>query len=215
MFQLLIERKNIPVSEKIYYLRNYVGGPARKAVESYFLLETDMAYHTACNTLVERYGSSFVIAKAFRDKLSLRLKIGMKDSSELREFSDLLRGCEAAMSQIKSLEVLNNCSKNQRMLSKLPDWLTARWNRKVTQFEEESGLFPTFSNFVDFVAREAKIACNPVTSLHALNANDSEMVRNPKNQSVRAKTFAISPEEKTDTKKCLFCERSNRSIQTC
>lgn len=57
------------------------------------------------------------------------------------------------MFQIKSLEVLNNCSENQRMLSKLPDWLTARWNRKVIQIEEEYGSFPTFSNFVDFVTR--------------------------------------------------------------
>lgn len=132
-FQMLIEGKNIPVSEKIYYLRKYVGGPARKAVESYFLLGTDMAYHAAWDTLEERYGSSFVIAKAFRDKLSLWPTIGTKDSAELREFSDFLRGCEAAMFQIKGLEVLNDCSENQRMLSKLPDWLTERWNRKVIE----------------------------------------------------------------------------------
>lgn len=57
-FQMLIERKNIPVSEKIYYLSKYVGGPARKAVESYFLLGTDTVYHAAWETLEERYGSS-------------------------------------------------------------------------------------------------------------------------------------------------------------
>lgn len=32
-FQTLIGRKNIPVNEKVYYLRKYVGGAARKAVE--------------------------------------------------------------------------------------------------------------------------------------------------------------------------------------
>lgn len=44
-FQTLIGRKNIPVNEKVYYLRKYVGGPVKKATESYFLLGTDTAYH--------------------------------------------------------------------------------------------------------------------------------------------------------------------------
>lgn len=46
-FQTLIGRKNIPVNEKIDYLRKYVGGPAKKVIESYFLLGTDIAYNLA------------------------------------------------------------------------------------------------------------------------------------------------------------------------
>ena len=42
-FQTLIDRKNIPTTEKIYYLRKYVGGPAKKAIESYFMLGTESA----------------------------------------------------------------------------------------------------------------------------------------------------------------------------
>ncbi|CAI5694728.1 unnamed protein product [Oreochromis niloticus] len=188
-FQMLIDRKNIPVNEKIYYLHKYVGGPARKAVESYFLLGTERAYYSAWNILEERYGSSFVITKAFRDKLTSWPRIGNKDSVELREFSDFLRGCEAAMLQVKGLEVLNDCNENQRMLSKLPDWLSARWNRKVIEIEEQDGSFPTFSHFVDFIAREAKIACNPVTSLHALKAGDSEKMKSSRTRIVGAKVL--------------------------
>ncbi|XP_061793005.1 uncharacterized protein [Nerophis lumbriciformis] len=216
-FQLLIERKNIPVAEKIYYLQKYVGGPARKAVESYFLLGTEMAYRTAWNTLEERYGSPFVIAKAFRDKLSAWPRIGTKDNVELRAFSDFLKGCEVAMLQIKNLQILNDCYENQRMLSKLPDWLTARWNRKVVEIEDQCGSFPTFSHFVNFVEKEARIACNPVTSLSALKANDSEKekAKTPMTRNVGARTLTCSTEEKTDTLKCEFCERSNHNILTC
>lgn len=214
-FQTLIDRKTIPVNEKIYYLRKYVGGPARRAVESYFLLGTEAAYYAAWDTLEERYGSSFVIAKAFRDKLTSWPKIGTKDSAALREFSDFLRGCEAAMLQIKSLEVLNDCRENQKILSKLPDWLTARWNRKVIEVEEQHGSFPTFSNFVNFVTREAKIACNPVTSLHALKGSDSEKVKLTKTRSVGTKVLASAAEEKPNTRKCVFSERLYHSIHTC
>ncbi|XP_051816280.1 uncharacterized protein LOC127537608 [Acanthochromis polyacanthus] len=214
-FQTLIGSKNIPVNEKVYYLRKYVGGPAKKAIEGYFLIGTDAAYHSAWDVLEERYGSSFVIAKAFRDKLTSWPKIGPKDSVELREFSDFLRGCEAAMSQIRSLEVLNDCGENQRMLTKLPDWLTSRWNRKVIEIEEETKSFPSFSQFVEFVTREAKIACNPVTSLHALKSGDSERAKTPKTRSVGVKVLASSSAETPEVKACVFCEKSNHGIHTC
>ncbi len=125
----LINRKNIPVSENNYYLRKYVEGPTKKAIESYFLLGSESAYHAAWAILEESYGNPFVIAKAFRDKLNLWPKIGPKDSVELREFTDFLRGCEASMAEIKSLQVLNDCNENQKILSKLPDWLASRLSR--------------------------------------------------------------------------------------
>ena len=119
------------------------------------------------------------------------------------------------MSQIKSLAVLNDCGENQRMLNKLPDWLTARWNRKVLAVEESTREFPSFSQFVQFVAREAKIACNPVTSLHALKSGDSEKVKTPKPRNVGAKVLASSSEENPDPKTCVFCEKLHHGIQTC
>ncbi len=179
------------------------------------MLGTEAAYYAAWDTLEERYGSSFVITKVFRDKLTSWPKIGTKDSAELREFSDFLRGCEAAMLQIKSLEVLNDCSENQKILSKLPYWLTARWNRKVNEVEEQHGSFPTFSNFVNFVTREAKIACNPLTSLHALKGSDSEKVKLIKTRGVGTKVLASAAEEIPNTRKCVFFERLYHSIHTC
>ncbi|XP_023204623.1 uncharacterized protein LOC111611627 [Xiphophorus maculatus] len=214
-FQTLIGRKNIPVNERVYYLRKYVGGSARKAIESYFLLGTDAAYDSAWVILEERFGSSFVIAKAFKDKLASWPKIGPRDSVELRDFSDFLRGCQAAMSQIKSLEVLNTCDENQKLLTKLPDWLVASWNRKVIELEEICNNFPTFSQFVEFIKREAKIACNPVTSLHALKSGDVEKIKTTKTRNVGAKVFVSNSEESPEHKGCIFCEKQNHGIQKC
>ena len=42
-FKTLIDRKNIPGEEKIYYLRRYVAGVAKRAIESNFLLGTESA----------------------------------------------------------------------------------------------------------------------------------------------------------------------------
>lgn len=84
------------------------------------------------------------------------------------------------MVHIKSLEILNNCNENRKVLSKLPDWLTASWTRKVIGNEEQTDSFPTFSQFVSFLTREAKTACNPVTSLQSLKqvqSDNSERLR--------------------------------------
>lgn len=214
-FQTLIDRKNIPATENIYYLRKYVGGPAKKAIESYFMLGTESAYHAAWTILEERYGNKFLIAKSFRDKLNAWPKIGSKDSLKLRDLVDFLRSCEAAMFQNKGLKVLNDCNENQKILAKLPDWLISRWNRKVIDILEETETFPSFSQFVKFHTREAKIACNPVTSLHALKPSEDGKPKTPRIQSPGARVLATNSDEKNTVTSCVFCEKSGHSLHKC
>lgn len=191
-----------------------MSGPARKAIESYFLLGTESAYNAAWTVLEERYGSPFLIAKAFRDKLNAWPRITSKGSVELQEYADFLNSCNAAMSQItmsQGLEVLNDCNENQNMLSKLPDCLTSRWNRKVTELQEQSYTFPSFSYFVEFISHEAKIACNPITSLYALKPTSKV----PRNRSHGAKVVAINSNERFTNPSCIFCEKAGHILQKC
>lgn len=210
-FETLIDQKSIQDKEKIYYLRRYVSGQAKKAIDGYFLLGTESAYAAAVEILEERYGNPFTIAKAYRDKLQTWPKIGSKDSFELREFSDFLRSCEAAMVHIKALEILNDCNENRKILSKLPDWLTARWNRQVIEIEEATNQFPSFSQFVKFLTREVKIACNPLTSLQALKQDEAEKTKSSRHFNFAAKTLITSASEKyADT--YLFCKRTGHTL---
>ncbi|XP_053363240.1 uncharacterized protein LOC128533064 [Clarias gariepinus] len=216
-FHTLIDQKNIPENEKIFYLRRYVSGQAKSALDGYFLLGTESAYAAAWKVLDERYGNPFSIAKAYRDKLQTWPKISSKDSIALRDFTDFLRSCEAAMVQIKSLEILNDCNENRNILSKLPDWITACWNRKVTEIEEETNQFPTFSQFVSFLTREAKIACNPVTSLQSLKqreADSLEKFKLPRQRNIGVKTLATTSQEKTAFT-CLFCKKTKHTLPKC
>lgn len=139
-----------------------------------------------------------MIAKSYRDKLKAWPKITSKDSIEIWDFADFLRSCEAA-------------------ISKLPDWLVARWNRKITEIGEETNKFPTFSQFVSFLTREAKIACNPVTSLQSLKqgeADSSEKWKPPRQRNFVAKTLATTSQEKTAFT-CLFCKRPKHTLKKC
>lgn len=57
-------------------------------------------------------------------------------------------------------------------------------------------MFPRFSLFV---RREAKIACNPLISLHALKSDDRERLRLSKIQSILFPVSSIGPPHLTQT----------------
>ncbi len=171
-FMSLIDQKGISAADKLYYLKKYVSGPARKCLEGTFFRNDEAAYQDAWEKLNQRYGEAFVIQRAFREKLSSRPKIQAKDAEGLRNFADFTSACLLAMTHVKGLEILNDCEENQRLIQKLPDWAAARWNRQVTKALREGQDFPSFEDFAAFLLLEAEVACNPVTSIHALRSSE-------------------------------------------
>ena len=86
---------------------------------------------------------------------------------------------------------------------KLPEWLVNRWNRSVAQHKERSGEFPAFRVFVDFVSKEAKIACDSVTSplsLKDLSLSDGDPL-SLKDLSLSDGEKRFTPFPKQDTRK--------------
>lgn len=90
-------------------------------------------------------------------------------------------------------------NENRKILSKLPDWLTARWNQKIIEVEDVSNQFPSFSQFVKFLTKEAKIAYNPVTSLQSLKQGETE---NPSTNVENVRT-------------CIFCKKTRHTLLKC
>lgn len=139
------------------------------------------------------------------------IKIASRESAELRKFVDLLRSYESAMANNDSLHILNDGIENQKLTAKLPDWLSYGWNRQATQYQLEHGRFPNFSYFVTFLSIEVSIACNPITSFHALRQSESdkakirsENIMTSKNQTVAAKIFTTNTSERKIVT-CVFC----------
>lgn len=176
-FFTLIDRKNVLTQEKLFFLRKYVGGSAKRAIEGHFLVGTETAYRAAWDILEDRFGNSFIVAKSYRDKIHTWHKIGPKDSENLREFVDFLSSVESAMPYVQGLQTLNDCVENQKIAVKLPDWLSSRWNREATIYQDEHKMFPDFRYFVRFLSVEARIACNPITSLYAVKQIDQERTK--------------------------------------
>ncbi|XP_013380271.1 uncharacterized protein LOC106151515 [Lingula anatina] len=126
-FKTLIESRNIPPSERLYYLKRYLRGEAKETVDHLFYLDSEEAYIEALEILEDRYGDKFLIAEAFRDKLEKWPKINSRDSKGLRKLSDFLRQCLAATDHVGELKILDDCRENRKLLQKLPEWITRRW----------------------------------------------------------------------------------------
>ncbi|XP_051939800.1 uncharacterized protein LOC127612976 [Hippocampus zosterae] len=187
-FKALIERRCSNPADRLFYLQKYIAGEAKSSLEGSFYRRDEEAYQQAWDRLNTRYGNSFIVQRAFREKLNGWPKIGGREYFKLREFSDFLQTCSNAMPYIKGLQVLNDCEENQKMLVKLPDWVTSRWNRHVTEQLDEGKDYPSFHNFATFISKEARIACNPVSSLYALRQSTEMTVKGGRQS--KANTFA-------------------------
>ena len=187
-FKALIDRRCPNPADKLFYLQRYIAGEARSVLEGNFYRTDKEAYQQAWEKLNARYGHSFVIQRAYREKLNGWPRIGAKEYVKLREFGDFLQACDSAMPHVKGLQILNDCEQNQKMLAKLPEWVTSRWNRHVTEQLDKAEDYPSFKEFASFISKEARIACNPVSSLYALKPVEERSTRELKRP--KANTFA-------------------------
>ena len=225
-FMSLIDGKNIPTTDKLHYLKRYVGGSAHKCLEGTFYRSDSEAYSDAWNKLNQRYGQPFIIQKAFREKLSNWSKIQSKDAEGLRDFSDFLNACLQAMPHVKGLNILNDCEENQKLMRKLPEWIASRWNRQVTLRLTEGKDFPSFKDFAKFMSMEAETACNPVTSFLALHSAESCQDKWSTRVSKRNKASAFNTQtvvesnKQTTTKEkvktpCMLCQDNSHQLCKC
>ncbi len=100
-FKALIERQCLNPADRLFYLQKYIDGEARSILEGSFYRKDEQAYQQAWGKLTGRYGNSFEVQRAFREKLNRWPKIGGSEYVKLREFSDYLQSCSDAMLHIQ------------------------------------------------------------------------------------------------------------------
>jgi hypothetical protein len=162
-------------------------------------------------------------------------RIPSNNGAALREYGDFLKTCVQAMTNKPGLRVLNDYKQNQRMAAKLPDHMASRWNRRVTEQLDSKYQYPTFDEFVEFVNKEARIACNPVTSYSALKDlggahkdTGKDATRDSKGRfrnkvttlststtTSKDRRFERSPDSMNTNKYCKFCKASNHYLPNC
>ena len=163
-----MHRKNLPLCDKMYYLKRYVNRSAKQGISRIFLQSSLEAYKQMWSILDERFGHPFIAARAYRDKLQGWPNISAGNHQGLRGFADFLTSKETAMQTIKDLTILNDYMENQKLLAKLPEWFTSRWNREAKREMIERKRYPDFKTFMPIINAEVDPTSNPISSCYAV-----------------------------------------------
>ena len=216
-FELLIDDQQIRASEKLQYLKKYLSGDARECIQGFLMESSETAFQSAKEMLDQRFGDPFHVANAFRKKLVEWPKVSQRDGKALQKLSDFLCQIESAMRHNGHLNILNDCLENQVILKKLPEHMVIRWARNVHEYKSLAGVYPPFAVFSQFVRKEAKLACDPVTSLHALKDTQSKDLGAPKkkDRKERSQIFATQADGDKKEKKATTETRPKKPCHMC
>ncbi|KAL8570550.1 hypothetical protein ACOMHN_008907 [Nucella lapillus] len=238
-FSFLIESRGISPQEKMLYLQKYVGGVAREAIAGFFLLRDESAYLKALVVLEKRFGNSYAVSQAFRTKLDKWPIIKSKDVSGLRSFSDFLQQCLIASQEVGGLAILDDIHQIKKLVDKLPDWFSHRWNRYVASTKRDKQRYPLFREFTNFINDEAEIVSDPVFGTSTFATHPEALAENIRSQSNNKSRMTMSvcarcsKQDVNDTEVeaysqarnfyqsnqeasvCSFCKRLNHDISKC
>ena len=218
-FEGLIDSKPGGSVEKLHYLRRYVSGKAKEVVNGYFLIQNSDAYDKAKQALKKRFGNPYTIAEAFRSKIELWPKISSKNGEELRAFSDFCQQCLTAMESLPELKILDDNRENKKMLQKVPEWVSRKWVRYVTTYQQKHSSFPKFSRFAAFLAKEAEIACNTLLSdQKPKEPNKKQEKKTHVSLNTEVNSTSGDSENKTSSQDevfCAYCDMKNHSTAIC
>ena len=119
-----------------------------------------------------------------------------------------------------SLYHLNDAMENQIVLRKLPDILVERGSRIVHDVKDSTGMYPAFDKFSDFIEREAKLTCKPVTSFQAqvqeptAGYNKKGTRKEKTKQTFPPKTIIKDGSKKENTSKGQLDTKSQQDIKS-
>ena len=201
-YELLVEERYPKTIDRIYYLGRYTAGEAKEAVKGLLLLNSDISYAKAKHVLEERYGNKLRLARLFRQKIAEWPRMTYVDGKALTELSDFLVQCETGMITLSQLRILDDPEEYNKIIEKLPRVIQAKWLATVDQWMFGDALdldsplpmpvnegYPPFSYLCKFIAREARMASNPVAqrlNSHASSTTVSKPRDNFKNSNPRS-----------------------------
>ena len=216
-FDALVGCRGISDTERIHFLRRYVGGPAREAINGYFISRSENAYRDALRVLDDRFGNPFVVADAFRTKLQAWPRVPHRDGPALRSLSDFLVQCEAMSRDTNELKFLNDRDEVSKLSLKLPEQILGRWEREAVTSRKKKGRYPTFQEFVSFVQSESDIINDPIIAASRMaqrKGNANPPVKDNKHPRTHVHMADSIPDDPPPAK-CLFCKRPGHEISEC
>ena len=165
-FEVLVIERYQKTADRIYYLRKYTGGEARKAIEGHLALNTEAAYHQSWTILNERYGDRIRLARSFSQRLEKWPRV--TDAKSMQSFVDFIVQYEATMETLVGLKAFDDPVSQEPIIEKLTRETKRAWAKRVDNYRYGNGVssprdsYPGFRDLCEFLRRQSRIWNNPV-----------------------------------------------------
>ena len=173
-FDSRIGDKHISDHDKLFYLQQYTEGQPHEIVRGCLLMSSDVGYREARRLLQKRYGNEENISAAHIEKLLVWPNIKADNIESLQSFAVAMMVCDSVMKNMPvGLRETDHPRTLRKIVEKLPFHLHDRWRRLADAAMEHEQRRVTFSDLVEFVDREARIAANPLYGRQKMEASRS------------------------------------------
>ncbi|XP_071479632.1 uncharacterized protein [Diadema antillarum] len=221
-FEHTIEAKTCSDSDRLYYLDQYTLGEANAIVKScMYGQDQTVAYRKAKDLLRRKFGNRQLIVETMMMKAVQWPDIKPEDGEELHRFSIFVTELHNLARDLNMESEVNHSHNIRLIIGKLPYKLRDKWRNRADDIQEEKQGNITFDDVVSFIAKQARIATNPVYGNLKYQAKPpAKFVGTGKvSASAGKSSFSTSamPAAKAESKKevCLFCSRGTHTLADC
>ena len=147
---------------KLNTLIEYTVGAVNYAIRGCAIVGDSEGYSEARSILFDRWGDDERISRAIYNNLTKGPIL--KSALELQTLADDVKIAHITLRKMKKLDEFSQI--NQDLILKTSSRLTRyhqnRWLNHALDFKDQTGKYPNFAEFSDFIRRAARDACDPV-----------------------------------------------------
>ena len=189
---------------KLSRLIQFTGEKVQKAIMPCSAFGAE-GYAKARKILQERYGNDHLIA----EKVISNLKSypSVKTAEELQKFSDELQNCYVTLSSVKQVNEVDTQSCIVNLVSKLQPYIRNKWRDFAFKQRDEKSRYPDFSEFVEFISKQAANATDPVygSSMNIKDSTSKEGTSHPRSKVLTSQTDVVKR-----VYECILCRENHR-----
>ena len=211
-FELKIASKLSTDEEKLFYLEQNMIPRTKPHDIVTACLYLDNGYQEAVDLLSRRYGTESALAAAFVDRFEHLRPLKSEDVEGLDKFALELLKCKNAFC-VGSM-AMSDPRTMRSISSKLPQHSQHRWRQRADAIDEGEGRAVNFEDLVKFVAKEARVATNPVFGNYMMRSNTKQSYSFSSSKKNQSNTIVARTQVKTSNL-CFHCQDGKHEITDC
>lgn len=145
--------------DKLQYLIQNCEGEAKKAIKDMVVLDPNVGYNEALNTLKELYGRPHIIARSYVEDIVNGGNIKPNDTRALARLGNTMKRCSYTLNTLGYVADLNNSNNLLKIVRRLPLHIKSRWVDRA-DYIIESGREPSFDDLTTFITARGRVANN-------------------------------------------------------